>query len=636
MRFCPVAPRDYVKIALALLLCLIIDSPAVSGDVVGGQDVKPGKLASGGGDLSSAPSQIPNGPAGASRRSIVNDASAKSRGNVGDGVPDESRPALLANVEMILASAYRLEPVEHRIIVETEAASLIWDLDKARALSVLTGVFDRVRALQRDRSSVKAAGLREQVRMWVLRRAARLDSGLVTAFLAKDETNDDTARTVAGDWSEEGRTVLAVAFDQIERDPIAAARLADQSLTLGLADLPGFLRQLSQSDAKLAQQQAISYMSRLRDSSAPPFFLLNFRSFVFSQSASARLREAYFEALAVRLRRDVNAELPAREIADSLQAARAAAQIARGSGQWPDEFDRIIAAFEQKLTAASQTIPGPPRRVAVDFSDVNAAEGETRELEEAASNVAAIMDRKTRDKQYRELAVKAAFRADVGLTENLLSRIEDEGVRRFASVAAYTPFVRRALRDANTTQASMYAMRISEPLARSLVVDWIARTVRDKAELKEIFEAALLRSHGDPRSQAAAKGAFILARTMLDLDAGRPFETLGWAVRAMNTSTEAPVLLSDSETSREVEAWVKLPSGMHRTDEMLDSSDLIVQAFEAFGRRDGKEAQALAMSLADRGLSLLARTGVARAEKDRIKSVEKPRANFAERLKRNL
>ena len=599
--------RCCVRLALAFLLCWTLQAPLAPPLAVARQQAGPGESWSG--MLEAKQSNQAKAPRiserdTAEQKLTKSEASARKEDQAGGSSMEEKQRMLQSDVETILASAYRLEPPEYRIIVEVESASLLWEIDKEHAHSVLAGAFDRVRAVQPDRGAVKTASIpREKLKLWVLRKAARLDSNLVTELLAKDDGAGESRSVVANDWSDEGRAILAAAFDQIDRDPAAASRLAQQSLAFGLADLPGFLRQLSASDKRLAEQQAMSFIGRLRDSSASPFFLLNFQSFVLTKNTSASLRDAYFEALAFRLRRDITNESPTREIEELLQAARAAAQMARGFARWESEFIQIIAEFERRLTTRSQAIPGPIRRIAVDFPDLIATESDSREVAEAALRAAAITNPKARDTEYRELAVRAAMKADVRLAEDLLSRIDDDELRRITSVAVYSPLVRRALRDANVIQASGYVLKISHSLGRSLVVDSMARSIQNKEALKDLYDGALSRSERDPRSQSAVKAALILAKSMLTAKAARSFEALSWAVYAMNNCAETLSLIESSETPREVQIWVGLPSGMHRSEEVLETTELIGQVFRDFGWLDGRQAQAWAMALSARSIS---------------------------------
>ncbi|PYP87807.1 MAG: hypothetical protein DMF61_09185 [Blastocatellia bacterium AA13] len=535
---------------------------------------------------------------------------------------DEKERAIRSNLESIFASAYRLESIEFRIIAEIEAASLMWEMDKERAHSVLLGVFDRMRVLQRDDRSPKTqAGGRpayEKLKMWILRKVARIDPKMVTEMLSKDDGNESHP-PVAGDWSEEGRAILAVAFEQIDRDPSLAGRLAQQSLTLGLVDIPGFLRKLSQSDMKLAQEQALSLITQLRDSSASPFFLLNFQSFVLMKGSPASLRGAYFEALNFRLHRNLGNELPIGELEDTLQAARAAARLAGVSPQWQGEFNETVAELERVLTSRSQAIPAPTARIAVDMPEFVSTDGNTADMADAAARAASIPDSKHRNEQYCKLAVAAAMKADARLAEDLLSRINDEESRRSASVAVYSPLVRKAVRESNWTQASAYAMKISEPLGRSLVIDSISRGIRDKQTLKDLYDAALAQSRSDAHTWNAVKGALVLAQSLLTSNNARSSEGLGWAVYLLNNCREPLSLLSDSNPDPVIQSWVTLPSTMHRSEEALEGVQLIGTAFEASGRRDSAHAQALALGLSSRSLSLLAQTAVARAEWEKIK-----------------
>jgi len=371
---------------LALLFCFGFSCVHLRGLACAGQEVsrpQPSKAALPPDDLSQSKATIK-----------VHTDTAPTKRNIEFSI-DERQRMVRSHLESILASAYRLEPAEHRIITEVETASILWEIDRDRAHLVLSNVSDRLYALPRATPAVKKSeGTQseyDRLRLWVLRKLARIDPALISEMLSK-ETKPGESATVATDWTEEGRAVLAAAFEQIDRNPSLAGRLAQQSLSLGLADLPGFLRKLSLNDMRVAEQQARILIGQLRESSASPFFLLNLQSFVLTKGTSIGLRDAYFEALNNRLQRSAGIEAPIADLQDTLQAARAAARISAAAPKWQPVFNGIVAELEQTFMSRSQAVPAPASRISVDVPDFTASEGDTTEIAEGAAKARAIND----------------------------------------------------------------------------------------------------------------------------------------------------------------------------------------------------------------------------------------------------
>lgn len=543
---------------------------------------------------------------------------------------EEKEQFLRSAVEDILIGADRVNSVEHSILVQVEAATLLWEIDRDRANSVLRGAFEKFRGLLEKKNAAKSpdasAAEKERVRASILRKVARLNPNLIKELIA-DKVDGEKNPAIVTDWTEEARAILAVADEEIDRNPALAAKLAQKSLSFGTVALPNFLIKLARRDRPLAEQQAMIILSQLRDSTISPLYLLGFANFVFfDDKGSAQLRDYYFESVAVRIRRGVHPDVDARDVEDLLNAARAGGQQAKGYPRWQTEFAQIVSDFESLLASRSLPVPGFPSPRAVEMPKA-ATEGDTKDIAEAAERVENIRDSKVRDKEYKKLAVSAANKADVKLAEKLVSKIEDEDARRRASIDIYSPFVRKALAESDWAAARVYALKVADPLGRSLIVDWVAQKMtaakQEKALVKEIYDAALAQLRHDSPTQEVALGFFALAHSIFATDREGSLDAMRWAVYVLNKAGDAHPSSGNPEMAGELGTWVRRQGSM-RPEETLDMTEIIGPAFHEIGKRDLDGALALASGLTDRGLSLLARLGVVRTLVEDVRNSKKP------------
>jgi tetrahydromethanopterin S-methyltransferase subunit F len=542
----------------------------------------------------------------------------------------EKEQFLRSAVEDILIGADRVNSVEHSILVQVEAATLLWEFDRDRANSVLGGAVEKFRGLLEKESDAKppdtSAAEKERVRASILRKVARLNPNLLKELIVDKADGEKNRPAIVTNWTEEARAILAVADEEIDRNPAFAAKLALKSLSFGTVSLPSFLRKLARRDRPLAEQQAMILLSQLRDSSVSPLYLLGFANFVFfDDKGPAQLRDYYFESVAIRIRRGVRPDVDARDVEDLINAARAAGQQAKGYPRWQAEFAQIVSDFESLLAARSLPVPGFPSPRAVEMPKA-ATEGDTRDIAEAAERVENIRDWKVRDKEYKKLAVSAANKADVKLAEKLVSKIEDEDARRKASIDIYSPFVRRALAESDWAAARMYALKVADPLGRSLVVDWVAQKMtgakQDKELVKELYDAALAQLRHDSPTRDVALGFLALGRSIFAMDRERSLDAMRWAVYVLNKAGDARPSSGSPELAGELGTWVRQGS-MLRPEETLDMTEVIGPAFHEMGKRDFNEALGLASGLSDQGLSLMARVGVVRTLVEEVRNSKK-------------
>ncbi len=536
---------------------------------------------------------------------------------------ENKKQLALSLLEEVLASSHRIAPVEFRIMTEVEAATLVWEFDKERSISMFKSVIEAMRQLLEERGETTVINdyrRSKERRLWflALRKITALQPELVQELLLGDSRGDEHKGAFKIEWTEEARAVMSIANQRIGEDPKFAARLAEQSLALGAADWTSFLIRLGKRDSGEAERLAIRLMDILRDSSSNPGNLRNMVRFVFTPGRSATLKEYFFQSLAIRLRRDIRPDATFLELEDGLSIAREMRRLAAADfPHWQQEFDNISFVIEELFRERSLSLPGSPRKITVDLSRTSPARpGDTQEITDAAAQVEAVRDPKAIDKEYRNLAVQAAIKADVGLAEKLLSKISDEKLRRETTVSVYSPLVRQALGESDWSQAQKQALKIADPLGRTLAFETIARAMSGsnvkKALVIEIYNTAMAELERDDRTDRVAKAFLLLARSLYPLDMERGLEAVRSCIYVLNRLDEGEEPLQESEIGSALEIWVRRPEPTLKPDEILDLTNLVTNAFEDLARRDVEVALWIAWELRDRGMYSLAQLAISK------------------------
>src|SRR6266404_4556257 len=130
------------------------------------------------------------------------------------------------------------------------------------------------------------------------------------------------------------------------------------------------------------------------------------------------------------------------------------------------------------------------------------------------------------------MATKAASRSDLRLAEEIISKIEDEAIRRDANLSVYSPFVRKAINESDWAGAKEYASRILDPLGRTLVLDQIVQGIsksnKDKQPVKDVYDLAAYRLRRESPTEDVAKAYLILAKCLLTLTLKRALILVTW------------------------------------------------------------------------------------------------------------
>ncbi len=525
----------------------------------------------------------------------------------------------LSTIDEVLAAAHKITPVEQGVLVQVEAATLLWRFDKDRSFSILASAVESLRKLlddeKSDKGSRRLTNRQQMFRASILRRIARLSPDVLKRLL--DSADDNRAESLFVS-TPEAWAILQTAEQMIGEDMEAAIKLAEQSLSFGLGGWTGFLMMLNNRDSQRAQQMTFSLIDRLRESSTSPSNFQMVNLIVFGRDVSVSLQDHYFRSLAARLRRDIRPDLSARELKlDMITARQASSLAARVSPQWRAAFEEIAASLDALHVERYQSGFTAPRSISIDTSAMEGAKSaDTREIEEAGSKTNSIRDSRSRDKEYQGLAASAALRADVRVAEDMLSKIENDDVRRETTVMVYGPLAQKALSDADWSLAHLLASKITDPLARTIILDQIARrcpqTKEGKQKAKEIYDSADAQLRRDLPSEAVAKAYLILAASLLQTDPPAGIEAARSAVYALNKAVLSDDEIENSAAINALAPWITLSGPSFSHSEALEITELISPLFKEMTKRNADEAQAIAYGLKHQGLYSLAQLGIAK------------------------
>jgi hypothetical protein len=533
--------------------------------------------------------------------------------------PRQKKALAMSFIEEALEAARRIEPIEYGILVQAEAAGVVHRFDKSRSDLILRNAVARLRELlARDAESAKGIDRsRQKLRFQVLRKIAAINPVLLSELSVKS-TNNEMRPTISGNWTEEARALISVALDQIENDPKLAARLAEQSMALGYSDWQSFLTKLGRRDNNEAERLAIVLMNNLRSSELSAVMLTNLKGFMLSPDRSPKLQAYFFQSLLMRLRRDLQPDTPIECLAEDLLVAQQASQLSPVSlNDLQSEFLSTASAFEKMLIDRSATVPPEPRRRMIDVSLLlPATPGDTQEIESALPQVARIPDSQSRDSEYRKLAERAASKANVGLANEILSKISDDAMRQATTVTVYSPLVRKALADSNWSEAQKHAANILDPLGRTLAIDAIAqamlRSGEEKLAVISLYRFAFDQLVRDWRTEQVAKALLIVAKSLYPLDSEAGIAATKSAVFVLNRLTTDDGGTQEATIGPAVTSWLSISNHSLRADEVLDTSELLGAVLRETAKHDLETALLASNELSHRGLSALARLAISK------------------------
>jgi hypothetical protein len=545
--------------------------------------------------------------------------------------PEEKRQQAMSLVEDALAGANGISLIECKVLTQVEGAIFLWPSDQARARSLFQEAVNAARQFLEEEKKTRVYKMSRQMRtyeeregragrLWfaVLRKIAAISPALLQELTADQATAGKVKEAIYGVWTEEARAIINAAYDQIEKDPALAARLAEQSLARGVVDWAEFLRTLSRRDVDEAERLATVIIDRLRDSSLTPLSLKSLSRFVFLSGRSSNLQDHFLQALLIRLRRDLHPGTARRQLEDNLRAAKdlipAAAKYAP---RLQPEFERLALESEQLSKSLALPPPAPPKTITIKMPQPTAVPGNTSEIWEALTPAAKITEAQVRDKQYQKLATEAALKADLKLAEDMLWRISNEDLRRETTLEVYSPLVRKALGEADWVEAQRLALKVQDPLGRTLMLDQLGQTMlqakqkQEKGQIIEIYRLAIARLERDETSISVAKAWLLLLQSLFRLDPQGGVGEIGSAIAALNRLSESGELFQEPALSQALSNWVKLPNYTLSAGEVLYLPELLSKAFGEMARQDENRALALAAELSP-SLRPLAQLAVSR------------------------
>ncbi|HKA18130.1 MAG TPA: hypothetical protein VKN18_07415, partial [Blastocatellia bacterium] len=438
-----------------------------------------------------------------------------------DSAQLRNRVRAISLIDGVLTNAAQISSFEYRIRVEIEAAILLWRPDHERSVSILKKTVKSIRDLLDDEQTLKNIDVTrtelQRIKFLAIRKVASLNPDLLKDLIPAATPGNSTT-SISGEWTEEARGLMSVASDQLEKDPRGAARLAEQSLRLGLVDWTNFLDRLKKRDSGEAERLTAILIDRLRDSSITPIYLLNLSGFIFGPDSSSQLREQFFQAVAIRIGRDLRPDTSPLELQADLIVSRGMSELAANkSPAWQQVFDSAVSSFERLFTERSLPVPETPGRRMIDMSTMSpAAAANTQAISDALPRVAAMQDSNKRDREYQQLAAKAAANDDLSLANYILSKINDEQIKRGTTVPVYGPLVRKAIDQSDWSIAQKHAANITDPLSRTIVLDGIGQAMsksrEDKSLLINLYNGALSQLENEWSTEGVAKAFLIVSR----------------------------------------------------------------------------------------------------------------------------
>jgi hypothetical protein len=551
--------------------------------------------------------------------------SPNARKNTQGSLAKRKRLQALTLLESVVLEVNAIDPTEYQVLTQVEAATVLWELDRPRAVSMLRRAVTTLRNMleqKNETTEVNPYNRSNDHLLWflVVRKIAALDPNLMRELLMQEAGDKaDNLRNLPklkGTWTEEARATLSVASELIDKDPRRAALIAEQALSLGLASYLTFLEGLAKRDNTEAERLAMVVIDRLSDVSVSPTELRNLGRFFFAPERTLRLRNYFYQAVAARLSAEIRPDATSDGLASALGVAETMDREAgRDSPYWKQQFDGIRSSILMLFKELSLPLPNPPGRVSLDVSALLAAsEGDTTDIRDALFRVRETRDASARDREYQKLAVSAATRADKGLAEEIMSMINDDRVRFETATMVYSPLIRAAIKNSQWGPAQELASLIRDPLARSLVFIGIAEGMTkagaDRLSVTDAYSFALRKFYRDDPTDRLAKAYLLIAGPLLELDRDRGIEAIRSSMHTVDTASTGKQPLEESTIGSATSVWVRYRDTALNADEVLNLPELLTATFTQVAERDTDGALEIASWIKHRGMYSLAELAV--------------------------
>jgi hypothetical protein len=512
-----------------------------------------------------------------------------------------------------------------RIRIQARIADALWARDRARAERIYRRLYDDIEDL--DESIVDPAsapvGARLELRVEIFSSLYRLDPAFANQ-LARGLDDDPEFYDGAGlpyeTLSDRSATLMGAATAVAARDPQLAADLGRESIRTGVPiEFAGLLEAIARSNRPLADDLAGEAAAAAARAGTSPVDVWGVATYAFPElrltpddaaasPAAAELKRRVLEAAysvttryVAALAEETAGRNPAVDEPDPVsvyegQGLLLSYGLARQLAPFFDVHAQGIATSYRVLLAQIESAAPPGLHERVGPS---AAAGDTPEA--LAARAADTTDRAARNALYVRAAVLALERDGYDAAKGFVAKIEDDAAR----AAALGPIAERAARLAVANRrfddARRIALDVSDLAARGRLYGDIARALaaagkRPQAlELLEEAQTALLKD-GAVMTRAKAEALVRVANAFAALDAVRGFEVMDVAVDAVNKG------LARVEPQKG-----RNPGTLFLLAE-LDPSPGV----EELARTDYFRSLALAQSLDDRALSILAQIGAVR------------------------
>lgn len=528
-----------------------------------------------------------------------------------DPLSSEEKQRLAKSLlEDVLTIAGRITPTEYRILVQVEAATLLWQMDNERALSILKSASDAMRDLKDKDTDKTSFSKQHRLRFLAFLKIARLKPELV-----KDLALDKSKETTTRDWTDEARAIMATANEQIATDPALAAQTAKLAFSLGQVDWAIFLRNFSAHDSRLAEQLAFNVIDWLSNSSITPIYLLNFNRFALKPDRSVELKNYYFKSLSSALRQSIRPDVSTvQQLNSALETAGAALRYSREFPQWQQEFESIIFSFRELLQARSASA-AQSQTISISMTP-EIAPGDTKNISDEAATLQNSRDPNARDIRYQKLATNAALKADLRLAEEMMSQINSDDIRRSATLSVYGPYVTQAIFKSDWKRAYDFTSKILDPFARTLalirVAEGMSKSNEDKQAIKDVYGAALRSLQREFVTEDVARAFFILSNALASDYPEESLDALNWAIYVSNKVVKNGDFLEDFKVKSEIAPWIKVKTFSSHT-EAIELTEMIGPIFERLAKRDLDNARSISQGFNHLGLYSIAQLGVVRA-----------------------
>lgn len=540
-------------------------------------------------------------------------------------------------LETVLDNADKITLTEHHNLLRVEAAALLWQLDQKRALTILKEVIASLRQAQEESLAKTRRPPTEKQRLLraaIFRKVARIDTQLLNQLLPPDSLSQTAPRLAPPERAEGAWAIIQVAEEMVADNPQLAMGMALESLSLGSGNFIGFLIVLNYHHPALVNDFAMTVLTQLRDSPIAATDLYSLKNFVFGQFGTPSLQNHYFQCLITRLSRDLRPDLSPRELQFDLRMLREAITFTGGRYlRWQPELGKLLTAFEElaKSRAAAAGAVADPRQTSerrvVDTSMMTgAAAADTQPLIGEAAEASRLVDTQRRDKEHQRLAAQAALQADLPMAEDFLAKIEKDEARREATLSVYGPFVTKAVHEADWKTAKQFALKIREPLGRTLALCQIAQTMpageEDGKAVIQLYELASEYLWRELITENVVKGFLALAKSLFPKDRKAAMEAMRAAAHTLNR-LPLESAFDDTPINGTLAPWIRLPGPSYSHSEALALTENLPALFREFAKQDAAQAQSCVDSITNRTFSAFAQLGIVRVLAEEVNSLQK-------------